>query len=101
MTQLIEIFIIVTLFFAVLFRWNHGRHPLTMAPDGYGPPGAFSCSCDTEPAGSGGFREPLHHIGQGLLEGRRVQAGGGDGLPAYPVFPGPQLIRSLGRSCWP
>ena len=27
MTQLIEIFIIATLFFAVLFRWNHGFHP--------------------------------------------------------------------------
>lgn len=53
-------------------------------------------SCDAEPAHGGGFGERLGHLRESLLKRLAVDAGGGDGLPAYPVLPGPQLLHPLG-----
>ena len=49
-----------------------------------------------EPARGGGFGERLGHLRESPLKRLAVDAGGGDGLPAYPVLPGPQLVHPLG-----
>lgn len=49
----------------------------------------------TEAAGCCGLGEPLAQFRGGLSQGGGIQPGRCDGLPCYPVFPGPQLFGPL------